>query len=413
MKAAKILTLFVAALAMADVAFSQAWTPTSAPNNYWSFIASSADGGKLIAGGFNWNCSTSTDSGASWTSNSEPQSGSMIGSWYRMASSADGTKLLATSVGSVVWVSTNSGVTWLSNNVPDVIYWGPVAMSADGNTLVAAAGGRSHPPGSIYISTNWGVSWNATSAPTNVWVGVASSTDGTKLIAAAAVPWSGVIYTSTDSGGTWTQAGVPSNYWSAVASSADGSRMVAVYFNATNGVPGVYLPGHIYTSADSGVTWVSNSLVAGNWETVALSADGNTLLAGGQIYNNTDLFVSIDFGVTGTSLLLSSDYFSGYIISIALSADGGKLFAATLEGLIYTSQSVVAPQLNLTLLGGNLGLSWLVPSTEFGLQENSDLATTNWADVTNLPVLNLTNLHNEVFLSPTGSSGFYRLKTPQ
>jgi hypothetical protein len=30
----------------------------------------------------------------------------------------------------------------------------------------------------------------------------------------------------------------------------------------------------------------------------------------------------------------------------------------------------------------------------------------------NPPVLNLTNLQNEVILSPTGSSIFYRLKTP-
>jgi hypothetical protein len=32
--------------------------------------------------------------------------------------------------------------------------------------------------------------------------------------------------------------------------------------------------------------------------------------------------------------------------------------------------------------------------------------------MTNQPVLNLTNLQNEVMLSPSSSSGFYRLKTP-
>jgi len=34
------------------------------------------------------------------------------------------------------------------------------------------------------------------------------------------------------------------------------------------------------------------------------------------------------------------------------------------------------------------------------------------ADVTNPPVLNLTNLQNQVTLPPSGNSGFYRLKTP-
>jgi hypothetical protein len=46
------------------------------------------------------------------------------------------------------------------------------------------------------------------------------------------------------------------------------------------------------------------------------------------------------------------------------------------------------------------------------LQQNSDLTTTNWTVMTNAPVLNLTNLQNQVILSPSGSNAFYRLKTP-
>ena len=66
--------------------------------------------------------------------------------------------------------------------------------------------------------------------------------------------------------------------------------------------------------------------------------------------------------------------------------------------------------MNLTPANGNFTVSWIVPSTNFVMQQCSDLAS--WADMTNTPVLNLTNLQNEVILSPTGSSGFYRLKTP-
>jgi hypothetical protein len=50
-----------------------------------------------------------------------------------------------------------------------------------------------------------------------------------------------------------------------------------------------------------------------------------------------------------------------------------------------------------------------VPSTNFGLQQNLDLSTTNWVTLTNAPVLNLTNLQDEIILSPTNSSGFFRL----
>jgi hypothetical protein len=43
------------------------------------------------------------------------------------------------------------------------------------------------------------------------------------------------------------------------------------------------------------------------------------------------------------------------------------------------------------------------------LQQNLDLTTTDWVTLTNTPMLNFTNLDDEVTLSPTNSSGFYRL----
>jgi hypothetical protein len=58
---------------------------------------------------------------------------------------------------------------------------------------------------------------------------------------------------------------------------------------------------------------------------------------------------------------------------------------------------------------GNLAFSWTVPSTNFVLQQNSDLNTTSWTTVTNLPVLNLTNLQEEVGVSPANGSSFFRL----
>ena len=96
--------------------------------------------------------------------------------------------------------------------------------------------------------------------------------------------------------------------------------------------------------------------------------------------------------------------------AVASSADGNRLVAVAWNGGIWTSQTPPAPQLNLKPTGANYDLSWTVPSTNFVLQQSSDL--TGWSDVANPPVLNLTNLQNEVVLSPAGSRGFYRLKTP-
>jgi hypothetical protein len=197
--------------------------------------------------------------------------------------------------------------------------WATVASSADGSKLVAASGVAFLPPhpdyGGIYTSTNFGMTWTSNNVPFAQWQRVASSADGTKLIAAAIAP-SGLIYTSTNSGATWTSNNVPSKSWSGVASSADGAKLVAV--------------------------------------------------------------------AVGDQSIRPSP--------------------------IYTLQTILMPQLNLSPTNSNLTLSWIIPSTNFVLQQSADLIS--WSDVTNAPALNLTNLQNQVTLSASNSSGFYRLKTP-
>ena len=71
-----------------------------------------------------------------------------------------------------------------------------------------------------------------------------------------------------------------SRYWSSVASSADGTKLVATVgytiYTASQ-------PGAIYTSTDSGVTWTPHTSAAPflnlNWSSVASSADGTKLVA--------------------------------------------------------------------------------------------------------------------------------------
>ena len=82
------------------------------------------------------------------------------------------------------------------------------------------------------------------------WNSVASSADGTKLVA---VVNSGYVYTSVDSGTTWTQRGTQQN-WGSVASSADGTMLVAIAFGQVS-PDGSLVGSGIYTSDDSGTTW--------------------------------------------------------------------------------------------------------------------------------------------------------------
>jgi hypothetical protein len=275
-----------------------------------------------------------------------------------LASSADGSKLVGLANG-VIYTSRNSGTTWTKTSAPTNYGWGAVASSADGRELVATAADSSAIV--IYTSTNSGTTWLKASAPTNYyWSTVASSADGGKLVAAANLyngAYSGAIYTSTNSGIAWAMTSAPTNFpWSYVASSADGTKLVAVASETPDAL------GTIYLSTNSGVDWVTTSSSAKTWRAVACSADG------------------------------------------------AKVVAVSYANGIYTLQTTPEPLLRLRSAKANAVLSWIIPSMDFNLQENSDLTTTNWTDVPTPPVLNLTNLQNQVIVSPPGGNTFYRLK---
>ena len=396
MKTFRILLVVSTALPTANFALAQTWMLTSAPSNHWESVASSADGTKLVAATSNGGIWASTNSGATWTQTSAPGSG-----WVAVASSADGNKLVAIgkaplfSSTNPIYTSTNSGVAWTSNNVPNQT-WCSVASSADGCKLVVVAALAFQPV--ICTSTNSGNTWVTNNAPGGACSWVASSADGTRLVV---VSWPG-IYISTNSGSSWTVTNSLSYAAICVASSVDGTRLVAV------GGP------RIFISTNFGMTWTQTSAPETNWISVASSADGSRLVAvaGGShslrppVIVTSPIYTSTNCGVTWVSNSVPMQYW----ISAASSADGRKLVAVVSGGGIYTSQSTPEPQLNIKPASNNLALSWIVPSTNFVLQQSSDLGS--WTDETNTPVLNLTNLQNEVILSPTNSSGFYRLKTP-
>jgi hypothetical protein len=231
-------------------------------------------------------------------------------------------------------------------------YWYSVASSSDGTKLIATTNGNT---GQIYTSADSGVTWIPRGFAGN-WGAVASSTDGTKLVTAI---YGGQIYTSTDSGVSWLAHDSP-GFWAGIASSSDGTKLVAT----TVGIGG----GHIFTSTDSGATWTARDS-ARNWSAVTSSADGNKLVAtvnGGQLYTSSDsgvtwtprattsLWLGVASSVDGNNLV-ASGYGSLYTStdagvtwtprgdatknwnSVASSADGSKLVAVVLTGQFYTS----------------------------------------------------------------------------
>lgn len=156
------------------------------------------------------------------------------------------------------------------------------------------------------------------------WYSIASSSNGSKLVGVVGgASSSGYIYTSIDSGVTWVeQTAAGSRHWYSVASSSDGSKLAAV----DNG-------GYIYTSADSGATWAERSSAGlRSWTSVSTSADGTRLAAVAGF--GSSIYISADSGVSWTEGEATSSY---YWYSIASSNDGTKLVAGTDIGFIHTS----------------------------------------------------------------------------
>ncbi len=249
--------------------------------------------------------------------------------------SADGTKLVAAVGFSVqsglgrIYISTNSGWSW-KQSLESSNHWVSVASSADGTRLVAAnPGGPSGPAppiGGIYASSDSGESWSLTGASNEVWTSVASSADGTRLVAAFEsyvptgtsygwIPWGGGIYISTDVGATWVDSGAPDGLWAALACSADGYRVVA----GDQSVPPL-----LCALPYAGPWRITN---APGFEAVAASADGTKLVAAGTggIYSSSD---------SGTTWRLTSASLAGGK-SVASSADGTKLVAVV--GTVWLS----------------------------------------------------------------------------
>ena len=179
-----------------------------------------------------------------------------------------------------------------------------LALSADGKKLAVADGAQTS-PGLIYTSTNSGVTVTPTTSPAYRWTSIASSADGTKLVAAGLnlSTGGGVVYASTNSGTTWVSNGVAGSYssWRVPPRRRMGrnwwwrhtpARFTRPPIQEQLGprTPPLVLTGKvsprrrtepnwwrwkpaatIYTSTNSGATWASNNVPVAGWQSVASS----------------------------------------------------------------------------------------------------------------------------------------------
>jgi hypothetical protein len=291
------------------------WVPRGSVQN-WIGVASSADGSHLVAIPANGQIYTSSDAGVTWT---EQASG--IQSWTAVASSGDGTKLVAVSSSGSIYTSSNAGITWTPQMAPSSQSWRGVASSADGVELAVVSSNYGTGTGSIFTSSNSGLSWTLQGTPAFFWVSIASSADGTHLVAAGEDSNAdSEFYVSSNSGASWAQSFVgDTGAISSIVCSADCSHIAAAS------------DFEIVISTDSGTTWTVGSTET-DWSSIAISADGNTLFAGGVA---APIKMSTDAGLNWVQLNSGIGW-----NAITCSADATRLFGAVYDGFLFSPSSV-------------------------------------------------------------------------
>jgi alpha-tubulin suppressor-like RCC1 family protein len=206
--------------------------------------------------------------------------------------------------------------------------WPRVASNSDGTKLAAIAGDHT-----IWTSSDSGLNWiqrtgagitftgEVLPSGTRSWQRVASSSDGTKL---AAVVYNGSVWTSSDSGETWIERPASgARFWSDIASSADGTKLVALAY-----------PGGVWTSTDSGLTWTERTNAGyRNWGAVASNADGTVIVAS---WNDGSISVSHDSGLNWSVSSIPSNF--GWWRALASNADGTRLYGVEWCGGVWESK---------------------------------------------------------------------------
>jgi hypothetical protein len=287
----------------------------SATSQSWSAFAVNSDGTRIAAAVQTGDIYSSIDGGNTWTADNVDTINSHY--WAGLSMSSDGSKLVASdyyvvgppaSTGNI-YTSSDGGSTWTADSTIVTTYSARyctyTTMSSNGARFGTVNSGSFQ----IYVYIYDGASWinsDVDSLTPHQFSCITSSSDGKNLAVGAQTNY---IYTSTDYGATWIQrTGTGTGYWVSIASSSDGSKLVA----ADNGG---YTTGYIWTSADGGATWTQRTS-AGNlcWRAVACSSDGSFIVAG---VNGGHVYVSADSGATWTERIVGS----GNIIcnSIAIS----------------------------------------------------------------------------------------------
>jgi hypothetical protein len=333
------------------------------------------------------------------------------------------------STGAPLWTNRYSGPA----NYSDIA--NAVAVDGSGDVVVT---GESSIGGSGYDYAT--VKYSRAGVPlwTNRYNGAASRDDSAKAVA---VDSSGNVYVTgySLSGVTsdyatikYSGAGIPlwTNRFSGPGNSDDAARAIAVDSSGNLVVTGD--SGGDYATikySNEGVPlWTNHYNGPGNSSdyatAIAVDADSNVVVTGNSSGINgwPDYdYATIKYSSAGVPLWTNryrglgniADYAwavamdgSGNVFVTGGSRNGSSYDYATIK---YSSAGV--PLLKIARTTANtLAISWPSPATDFTLQQNTNVATTNWTPVGETPTDDGTT--KRVILNPPPANAFYRLFHP-
>ncbi|MEO6149787.1 MAG: MBG domain-containing protein, partial [Mucilaginibacter sp.] len=308
------------------------------------------------------------------------------------------------------WVFNRKGTNWeqyglrigASFTFPPASLGAGVSISADGNTLAMLGSTDNSGIGAVWIFTFQRGGWRqqggklvgtgyitSSDAATNQSYSTALSADGNTLLFGRGSDNNkqGALWVFTRSGNTWTQQGnkiiATGNTGAAqlgfsVALSADGNTAVAGGKTNNNGTGAMWVftrNGTIWTQQGGSLLGTGSAGVANQGTAVSLSADGNTAVSGGNLDNN-GIGASWVFTRSGNTWTQQGEKRVGtgsvgkanQGISVALSADGTTL-----------------------LSGGNTDNNSIGAAWAFGITRKSQTVTLS-GNATGLPVYGMPDI---------------------
>jgi hypothetical protein len=243
---------------------------TVSTNNPGSFVALAAGGGYFVTTDQS-NVFVSSDSGVNYTKFTSNPPG---GTYRAVGSSSDGQYMIAPDDGGSLWVSSNHGSSWTNTSVTGD--WRAVDVSSDGQYMAAVDGTLESlvgagDGGNVWLSGDHGSSWTELTDTTGIgFVSVAVSDNGNRIVAGQ--NGSDYLWRSVDGGTNWFQdTGTTQQQYFAVDMSSDGSHIVIADY-----------AGDIWTSANFGATWHdegASSPGSAQWTAVTISSDGYKIAA--------------------------------------------------------------------------------------------------------------------------------------